>query len=220
MPRRLPPHPRERDETVRPSVEAKPAAAPESKQSTLAGEVLRLQRLVGNTAVTSLIARAPLQRDEAGTAEAAPAKGGEEGKASSYTMKASGIGDFPLESLSWGVTGGPGAGTGERKEKEDKEKGKDREGGAKPSADINATKASDEFSVKLMERAAKGTTIDSVEIELLKGSKLYLKLKLKNVHITNFQMGSNQDQPFDSFSLTADSVEFEYTPEGGSGGGY
>jgi type VI protein secretion system component Hcp len=167
----------------------------------LADEALRLQELVGNTNTTAAIARSPLQRDSA-TAEAEPMKGGEEEKASGYTMTMSDIGSFDLLSFSWGQSK-PIGGGGESGE------------GKQHYSDLVASKRQDELSPKLMEYAAKGRKIDTVEV-VIKTSKGAMTATMKGVYISGYQTGGGgegSDLPTETFTLTFDSMEWKL-PEG------
>jgi hypothetical protein len=76
----------------------------DARRDGLSGEVLRLQGLVGNSAVTALPARAPSQREE--RKAAVPASAGRDG----YTTRMSdGIGTFELQSCSYGDSSSPGS---------------------------------------------------------------------------------------------------------------
>jgi type VI protein secretion system component Hcp len=172
----------------------------------LADETLRLQTLLGNTSVTTLIARAPLQRDR--TAEAgeelhpADAKGGAEAAADGYTMKIEGLGSFELLSFSTSVSGAGSVGRGDEKENP-------------PPREFSASKRADELSPKLTEAAAKGKKFDNVEVTLTKGGKTVMTFKLNDVYISSFQTGGSpgDDRPVESFSLNAGATELEHAPE-------
>jgi hypothetical protein len=163
---------------------------------SLAGEATRLQKLLGNAKTTAAIGRSALLRDT--TAEAAPAKKGEEEQAgSSYVVTMSnGIGTFELESVSFG--GGraaPGPGSGKQDEA--------------PVSEVVATKKTDEHSTKLMEFAAKSKPIDRVEIVLRSGGKVRMTIVLTNVVIANFQAGSGGGDAYESFTLNFAGIEYK-----------
>jgi type VI protein secretion system component Hcp len=160
----------------------------------LSDEALRLQGLIGNAKATAAIARSPLQRDTAGTEEAAPMKAGEEPKGVTYTMTMADIGTFDLLSWSWSVTGGGGAESG-------------GSGKHKPS-DLSATKKADEFTPKLMQYASSGRHIATVELRTQRGGEAFV-IKLKDVLISSYQTGDGQP-PIETFVLTFAEIEYEF----------
>jgi type VI protein secretion system component Hcp len=172
----------------------------------LAGEALRLQELLGNTNVTVLIARAPLQRDYAPTARGG---GDKEEKspdlpADGYVMEMSGLeGPVQLESFQWAGTTKPGGGGsgGDKDEPVPKE--------------IIASAKSGKHSPKLVEFAAKGTSIDKVVIQLRRGGKTYMTITMKGVAISSYQAGSGAQgrEPVDHFGLNANELQFETSPQ-------
>jgi type VI secretion system secreted protein Hcp len=171
------------------------------EEGGLAGEALRLQELVGNASTTELIARSPLLRDETAT-EATPAKSGEEEKGAAYTMTMSDIGTFDLLAFSWGTSN---AGTSESGST-----GK----GEKQHSDLHATKkGGDESSAKIMEHAASGRHIATVELLMKKDGKTYATITLKDVMVSSFQTSSGGDAPVETFSLTFAEIEYKYHPD-------
>jgi type VI protein secretion system component Hcp len=168
-------------------------------EHSLAGELLRLQELVGNANTAAAIARSPLQRDAAGT-EAAPAKGGaEEPQGVVYTMTVADVGTFELESWSWGATdsgtGGGGGGPGKAR-----------------FTELSATKKSDKFTPKLMQYAATGQHIATVELRTQKGGEMFV-IRLKDVLVSSFQSPGG-DPPLDTFMLTFAELEWELGEKG------
>jgi type VI protein secretion system component Hcp len=182
-----------------------PSVGPDvTEERGLADETLRLQELVGNANTTELIARSPLQRNET-AADAAPAKSGEEEKGSVYTMTMADIGTFDLMSFSWGTSSvgaqGPGP-TGKEQQKH---------------SDLVATKkGGDEASAKIMQRAADGKHIATVEVVMKKDGKTYATITLKDAYVTSFQTSGSGDQPLETFSLTFAGIEYKYEPEAGT----
>jgi hypothetical protein len=169
-----------------------------AEEHGLADEALRLQELVGNANTTSVIARSPLQRDEAAT-KAEPMKGGEHA-GSAYTMTMSDIGTFELLSLAWGQSKPIGP-VGPREEgKEEKHN----------YSDLTATRKQDELSTKLMQYAAEGRKIDTVEV-VIQGAKGTMTATLKNVYISSFQIGGDEGggSAMDTFTLTFDTMEWK-----------
>jgi type VI protein secretion system component Hcp len=168
----------------------------------LADEALRLQELVGNTNTNAVIARSALQRDETAT-KADPTKGGEKA-GSMYTMTMSDIGSFELLSLAWGQSKPVGPTGPSEKEQEEKHH----------YSDLTATRKQDALSPKLMQYAAEGRKIDTVEI-VIKGGTGTMTATLKNVYISGFQIGGDDGggSAIDSFTLTFDTMEWKF-PEG------
>lgn len=167
----------------------------------LSDETLRLQELIGNANVSEAIARSPLQRDAAGT-EAVPAKEGEkeEPKGVVYTMTMADIGTFELLSWSWGVTDARGGESG---------------GGAGPGKhtvrDLTASKRGDKQTAKLMQYAASGQHIATVELRTTRGGEAFV-IKLKDVIVSSYQTGGGDgDTVIDTFGLTFAEIEFEFS---------
>jgi type VI secretion system secreted protein Hcp len=181
----------------RPSAPVDEAAA----ERGLPDETLRLQELIGNANVTEAIARSPLQRDTAGT-EAAPAKEGEkeEPKGVVYTMTMADIGTFELLSWSWGVSSGGSGGSGESAP------------GKHTVRDLTATKKADEQTAKLMQYAATGKHIATVELRTSRGGEAFV-IKLKDVIVTSYQTGgsSGDDVPLETFGLSFAEIEYEFS---------
>jgi type VI secretion system secreted protein Hcp len=168
-------------------------------EHSLPGEALRLQELVGNAGTTALIARSALARDTAGT-EAIPTKEGEKEppKGVVYTMTMADVGTFELLSWSWGATSSGGGESGGGP-------------GKHAARDLVATKAADKQSAKLMQYAASGQRIATVELRTEKGGSTFV-IKLKDVIISSYQTGGG-DPPMDTFGLTFAEIEYEFSEE-------
>jgi type VI secretion system secreted protein Hcp len=186
-------------------------AADERREAPLHDGVLRLQRLLGNTAVTALISRTELQRD------AAPAKPPpqekKEGGGATYTLTVSDVGTFELLSFSWGASqsGAGGGGTGPGKHE---------------TKDVVCTKYADKHSAKLQQYVAEGRPIAEVTL-VVKSGDGSVTFRFKNVHITSYQTGGSTGdvKPIETFSFEAASMEFEHSggggqSPGGNGGGW
>jgi type VI protein secretion system component Hcp len=176
---------------------------PTDREQALAGEVLRLQGLVGNRAVTALISRAELQRDDVAGTKVEEAKGGEEAAGADYTMKMSGIGSFEILSLSWAGPAPTNVGRGDQ--------GKEKT--APP--EFTVSKKTDEHSTELLRRSAAGIRIDKVELLLKKHGKTFAKITFDNVVITSYSTGgpSGDKDPIETFSMNAQSMTFEQVTE-------
>jgi Type VI secretion system effector, Hcp len=180
-----------------------------------ADEVLRLQRLVGNTRVTSLIARSQLQRDNAPKAGPVPADARDESKSGSgITMDMSGVGKFELLSLSIDTTRPSRTEPERERPKEDKEQEKDKKKHEGPK-ELSASRYGDKLSSVLMRRMVDGAPIDKVTIVMRKGGKVAYTLTLTGVHVSSYQTsGGGGDRPIDVFSLSADKSEIEFAESG------
>jgi hypothetical protein len=176
---------------------------------SLADELVRLQPLVGNTAVTALISRALLQRDGEPSGEALPLDARDEPKSgSTFTMEMSGIGSFVLLSLQF-----PGAQAGQSQRVRPKETEKEKKKPEGPK-EILVTRNQDRFSAEFLRRAGSGQTIDTVTVVARKGEKVMFTLTLTNVVISNVQVSERGDRPIETVSLSAESSEIEF-PEAG-----
>ena len=173
-----------------------------AEEHGLADEALRLQELVGNASTTEAIARSALLRDAAGT-EAVPAKEGEKEppKGVVYTITMADIGTFELLSWWWGTTSGGGSGSGGGP-------------GKHAAKDLSATKKADEHTPKLMQYAASGQRIATVELRTSRGGEAFV-IRLKDVLVTTYQTGdgSKGDDPVEMFGLTFAEIEYEFSDE-------
>ncbi len=166
---------------------------------------MRLQPLVGNSAVTALISRARLQRDSEPSGEAVPADARDEPKSgSTFTMEMSGIGSFELLSLQIPVAA---AGRGERTRPKETEKEKQKPEGPK---EIHVARKQDRFSSDIARRAAGGRKIDTVTVVAKQGEKVVFTLTLTNVLISSFQVSGGGDPPTETLTLDAESSEIEF----------
>ena len=104
------------------------------------------------------------------------------------------IGTFELLSWSWGTTspGGSESGGGP---------------GKHAARDLSATKKADEHTPKLMQYAATGQHIATVELRTSKGGQAFA-IKLKGVVVNSYQTGSG-DPPVDTFGLAFEEIEYE-----------
>jgi|SRR5882757_3261029 len=89
--------------------------------------------------------------------------------------------------------------------------------------DISCSKFADKASLKLMERAVNGKSINTGKLSLLKQSGetkiAYLELNLTDVVITSFQTSATGDGqlPMESFTLHFVKVKSAYKPQGNTG---
>jgi type VI protein secretion system component Hcp len=189
-----------RDDRERPPVERPPVRAEplpdRDEPETLVHRTLDLQQRVGNTVVTGILARSPLQRDPDKTK---PPPKTEESGGTTYTLAVEGIGTFEVSSFSWGVTN-PGTTGGVGKGKDDGPK------------DLHFTKKVDKHSTALAEANATGRTIGKVELRVTSGKSSHT-ITLNDVFVSSFQTGGTAGsgaEPTDQFTLNAASIEFKH----------
>ncbi|HEV8572063.1 MAG TPA: hypothetical protein VGR49_03295 [Actinomycetota bacterium] len=162
---------------LRPTREREPAPGGPSR------EVLRLQRLAGNSAVNVLLRSPALQRDGGG----APAPAGEKPKQSGLTVIVADkdIGSFVALSAAFSGVSSGASGTG------------------KVPNEVVITKKVDELSPVLMQRSASGPPFASVVINFPG-----LPFVMKEVYITSYSISSGQE-PVESMIFSGKEPEKE-----------
>lgn len=151
-----------------------------------ASEVLRLQQIAGNSAVSSLVRSLSIQRDEG----SAPAKTEEKPKESGYRVVVEDEQIEPFAALSFQFVSPRGPGTRE---------------GEKTPQEVSITKRADKNSVVLHQRTATGEPFPRVTIEA--GG---MTIVMTNVVISNFSVGSSQDEPMESVVFNAAELEVKH----------
>jgi len=173
----------------------------QAEERGLAGKALRLQGLVGTTAVTALISRAGLQRENASTKQL-PAKD-EKARHTTYVMRMSNrLGSFELLSLQLSGTQNLGTATGSGA----------REQGAPAPKEFTVTIQNQERSWKLYECVRNATKIDSVDFVFIEDGKPFMTIKTTGVHLDGVSAAGGGTE---TYSLQSESTEYEYTPHGG-----
>jgi hypothetical protein len=174
---------------------ARPSRAREASRHdrSPAEELLRLQPLVGNSAVTALINRALLQRDSEPPGATLLADARDEPNASTFTMEMSDIGSFPLLSVQIPAATSPGVGKRPR--------------GTEKMEQIHVVRNQDRFSSEIARRAADGRKIDTVTVVAKRGEEVLFTLTLRDVFISSFHVAEGGDSPTETLTLDAASSE-------------
>jgi hypothetical protein len=149
------------------------------------GEVLRLQKLAGNSAVNALVRAPALLRQPT----EAPAPTDEKPKQKGITVVVDDpdIGTFVVDSAHF---------SGARAVK-----------GERPS-EVHITRRMDELSVKFHQRALNGESFGTVTITF-PGAPPFV---MKNVMISSYQVGGSSGEPYESMTFTAAPEEEKAPP--------